>query len=192
MWSRFLYGAACILWGAFTIQSALSARAVVLLFSSGLVLWSLSEYLLHRWGARDQLALGWFTSGFAHWYQAHHEHPENERYRTIPVSATLPVVVIIYSMAYLATQDFIAAGVFVSGLLTGYILYESLHEVLHGPPARSRLLRNLRCTHLIHHYSEPDHAFGVTSPIWDLIFHTRPHHRAPVTRVHAGGTWRPR
>lgn len=192
MRSRSLYSACCLLWGTCTIHAAISLRTITLLFGTGLLLWTLGEYFLHRWGYHQRLARGLLTSGFADWYQAHHGEPESARHRDIPLSATLPVYVILYGIAYLATQDLVAAGVFISGLLTGYLAYEGLHAALHGPHPRSRLLRDLRRTHMIHHYTEPNHAFGVTSPLWDVIFHTRPHHRAPVTRVEAGGTWRPR
>jgi sterol desaturase/sphingolipid hydroxylase (fatty acid hydroxylase superfamily) len=35
-----------------------------------------------------------------------------------------------------------------------------------------RLLRYLRRYHLLHHYKTPDLRFGVTSPLFDLLFGT--------------------
>ncbi len=33
--------------------------------------------------------------------------------------------------------------------------------------------RFLRQYHLAHHYAVPDRHFGVSSPLWDLVFRTR-------------------
>ena len=36
--------------------------------------------------------------------------------------------------------------------------------------------------HLHHHSADPSRCFGVTSPLWDWVFHTRRRHRIVVTR----------
>jgi sterol desaturase/sphingolipid hydroxylase (fatty acid hydroxylase superfamily) len=36
-----------------------------------------------------------------------------------------------------------------------------------------RIGRFLRQHHMAHHYTKPDRNFGVSSPLWDLVFRTR-------------------
>jgi sterol desaturase/sphingolipid hydroxylase (fatty acid hydroxylase superfamily) len=54
----------------------------------------------------------------------------------------------------------------------GYFFYEWLHFQCHHGNSRLRVLRYLRKYHLLHHYKTPELRFGVTSPLFDLIFGT--------------------
>jgi dihydroceramide fatty acyl 2-hydroxylase len=58
------------------------------------------------------------------------------------------------------------------GFVHGYLAYDTLHHAIHLGANRSRALRWLRKHHMQHHYATPDKRFGVSSPLWDLIFRT--------------------
>jgi sterol desaturase/sphingolipid hydroxylase (fatty acid hydroxylase superfamily) len=47
-----------------------------------------------------------------------------------------------------------------------------LHYRAHHRRARLRLFRYLRKYHLLHHYKTPELRFGVSSPLFDIIFGT--------------------
>jgi len=70
---------------------------------------------------------------------------------------------------------------FVAGLLGFYVTYEVLHYRSHTRPPRGRYGRWLRKHHFYHHFGNPKHNHGVTSPIWDIVFRT--HARPDKVRV---------
>jgi sterol desaturase/sphingolipid hydroxylase (fatty acid hydroxylase superfamily) len=65
------------------------------------------------------------------------------------------------------------AFTFGSGFLMGYCAYMTLHYILHKVPVPKRFNWWWNF-HNIHHYQQHDRAFGVTSPLWDIIFRTMP------------------
>ena len=63
---------------------------------------------------------------------------------------------------------------FLAGFLMGYAAYLAVHYSIHAFNVPNNFLKTLWHHHSIHHYREPDRAFGVTSPLWDHIFGTMP------------------
>jgi sterol desaturase/sphingolipid hydroxylase (fatty acid hydroxylase superfamily) len=59
-----------------------------------------------------------------------------------------------------------------AGLLTGYIAYDMTHYYTHHGKPRSRVGKYLKRYHLAHHHKEPDRLFGVSNPLWDVVFRT--------------------
>ncbi|MCX7670270.1 MAG: sterol desaturase family protein [Anaerolineae bacterium] len=39
---------------------------------------------------------------------------------------------------------------------------------------RRGYLKFLKRYHMMHHFKQPDAYFGVSSPLWDMVFGTRP------------------
>jgi sterol desaturase/sphingolipid hydroxylase (fatty acid hydroxylase superfamily) len=48
-----------------------------------------------------------------------------------------------------------------------------VHYYVHRGSVPGRIGRFLRKYHMTHHYAKPDRHFGVSSPLWDLVFRTR-------------------
>ena len=59
------------------------------------------------------------------------------------------------------------------GFIHGYLTYDLLHYFIHRGRMPTRLGRFLRQYHLVHHYTTPDRHYGVSSPLWDVVFRTR-------------------
>lgn len=163
-----LYGslAALLCWWA--VSNGVSRGRVVLLVAAGIACWTLLEYLLHRFvfhhtpRSPRQMFLGYLFHG------VHHAFPEDRLRWTIPLVTSLPVAAVLTAAAVLA---FGAAGaLLMAGVLLGYLAYDLVHYAIHQGPARSRLGRYLRNRHLAHHYGVPERNFGVTSPLWDVVF----------------------
>jgi sterol desaturase/sphingolipid hydroxylase (fatty acid hydroxylase superfamily) len=47
-----------------------------------------------------------------------------------------------------------------------------MHYAIHHFPMKSRIGSYLRRHHLRHHYLDADINYGVSSPIWDVVFKT--------------------
>lgn len=59
---------------------------------------------------------------------------------------------------------------FTGGLVSMYFVYEVLHRRTHTHAPRGRYGRWTRQNHLRHHAGSPMKNFGVTTPVWDLVF----------------------
>jgi sterol desaturase/sphingolipid hydroxylase (fatty acid hydroxylase superfamily) len=133
-------------------------------FASGLLIWTLVEYLMHR------LAF----HGFAP-HTEHHLNPKDQRYIVAPLWLSTSGVCALCGIFGLGTGSWKTAASIVSGIIAGYLAYELIHLRIHSGKRGGRLLRALRKHHYYHHFANDRVCFGVTSPFWDLIFRTGPH-----------------
>jgi sterol desaturase/sphingolipid hydroxylase (fatty acid hydroxylase superfamily) len=156
-----LLGATLVLAGARApdIRPAGAALAVLL----GLLLFSLIEYGFHRWlfhGPVEVIARG---------HRRHHENPKG--YDGLPFF--LPALVLLslcglFTLVVRAAYAFTLTGTIALNYVVYGVWHFTVHHHLFGwPPAR-----DWAANHHIHHY-HPDTNFGVTSPLWDVVFGTR-------------------
>ena len=128
-------------------------------FATGILLWSLVEYLMHRFAFH----------GFAPHYQ-HHTNPSNSAFILAPLWLALSGAAAVWMMLVLISGSWAAANCMLSGVVCGYISYELVHLRIHSDRPGGTLLRALRKHHYYHHFASENACFGVTSPLWDLIF----------------------
>jgi len=145
---------------------------VVVPVAVGAALWTLAEYLLHRFDMHSRAGRG--ETARAH--RAHH--------RTLEVPAlTLGTWV----GAGLVALAFAAGGepLVAVGWMVAYVGYELTHRLIHvdGRPA-GPYRRWVRAHHLHHHLVDARSNYGVTSPAWDVVFRT---YRRPRAGAGAAG-----
>jgi len=140
------------------------------IFFLGIVAWSLAEYLAHRfmfhirpWGKRSHGFI-YVTHG------VHHVYPDDHKDVATPYVTIWIAVALWFASQYLLGPS-IARPAF-AGFLLGYLLYESIHHLLHHTHPSNRIGRALVRYHMRHHFQDPDARFGVSSPFWDVIFGT--------------------
>jgi sterol desaturase/sphingolipid hydroxylase (fatty acid hydroxylase superfamily) len=131
------------------------------------------EYLLHRFAFH----------GFAPHYQ-HHEDPTDPTHILAPLQLSLPVLAALFILLWQLAGQALVAALIVAGVLAGYLVYESLHLRIHSTQPGGWLLRALRKQHFYHHFADHSSCYGVTSPVWDLVFRTRP--KAPFRTATSG------
>jgi dihydroceramide fatty acyl 2-hydroxylase len=143
-----------------------------LLLGFGVLSWSLIEYVLHRfifhYNAKSEL-------GRKILYQAHlshHEDPTATNRIFASLYLSIPIAAAYWLVAWLVTGSPAAASYLFIGMSAGYFCYEWLHFQCHHRKSRLWLLRYLRKYHLQHHYKTPELRFGVTSPLFDVVFGT--------------------
>lgn len=142
-----------------------------LLYALGLLAWSLLEYAAHRGSfhhepqSEGQLAFVYLVHG------VHHAYPDDSRRWMIPLGASVPLAALIY-VACRLTLGAWANAVF-AGFVHGYLTYDLLHYFIHRGRMPGRIGRFLRQYHMAHHYTKPEKNFGVSSPLWDVVFRTR-------------------
>ena len=134
------------------------------LFLFGVLLWSLLEYLAHRYVLH-------VVPYFERLHNEHHEEP-----RRLVGTPTIVSVLAFFCLAYLPTAKFSdarSAAAIVCGLMLGYLAYVSCHFVIHHlASGGSRLVKRLKRHHSLHHHASPECNFGVTTRVWDRLFGT--------------------
>jgi sterol desaturase/sphingolipid hydroxylase (fatty acid hydroxylase superfamily) len=160
----------CLL--VFTRRETLSLTASFVLLALGILSWGLIEYGLHRfvfhYDARSTLGRNLLYAV----HLSHHEDPgsTDRIFSSLLISA--PVAAVYLLLVGIATGSWRAASFLFAGLVAGYFYYEWLHFRSHHRRARLRLFRYLKKYHLLHHHQTPELRFGVTSPLFDIIFGT--------------------
>ncbi len=145
------------------------------LFAAGVLFFTLFEYGLHRvvFHGLMRLADGdpkyRFSAFMAHGY--HHVYP-NDRYRLVmPPMISWPIAVG-FTALYWAAFGGAVGFPLLAGTMLGYIAYDWMHYYEHHGRPKGRLGKWLRAYHLRHHFQDHDKFFGISSPLWDLVFGT--------------------
>ena len=135
---------------------------------AGLALWTLLEYLLHRFVLHG-------IEPFRAWHLQHHLHPEEPMRTPLLFSGLLLLALIVPPMLLIADR-WLATGVAL-GLLAGHVAQEITHHALHTRTDAGKhwLLRRFG-QHGLHHLHYPDAAFGTLTTVWDRVFGTVPPH----------------
>ncbi|MCX5497063.1 sterol desaturase family protein [Kaistia dalseonensis] len=129
----------------------------------GLCLWTLVEYLAHRFILHK-------VPYFRGLHDAHHAAPGD--LISTPIWMSFLVLVASFLAAWwLLGLDLGSGAIF--GLTAGYLYYSFLHHILHhwrivpGSP-----FYGLKHKHALHHHRHDEGNFGVTSLFWDHVFGT--------------------
>ncbi len=144
--------------------------AVMVLFLIGVLMWTLLEYMVHRYvfhyepKSRPGKALHFIIHG------VHHDYPNDASRLVLPPVISVPMAVLFYFLFAFTFGQF--APAISAGFGTGYVCYDMIHYATHHFPMRSRVGLWLKQYHLRHHYKDDEAGFGVSSPLWDYIFGT--------------------
>jgi sterol desaturase/sphingolipid hydroxylase (fatty acid hydroxylase superfamily) len=128
-------------------------------FLAGLFTWTLSEYTLHRFVFHFRLRTPWQERLSFLFHSVHHAQ-------------------LFYGFFYLALSVLLGIAHWIAplfpGFVGGYLLYDMLHYSTHHFRFRWRAWQFLRRHHMAHHAQTPTMRFGVSSPLWDIVFGTMP------------------
>jgi len=154
-------------------QSALLTIPLVL---SGILFWTLSEYVLHRFvfHFKAKSERGKRISFLFH--GVHHAQPMEKTRLVMPPVVSIPIGVFFFGLFYLAffiivKRPYLLYPVF-SGTILGYLLYDMTHYSLHHFKINKGYFLTLRKNHMRHHSKTPNKRFGVTTLLWDFVFGT--------------------
>lgn len=139
------------------------------LFAAGVVVWSITEYLLHRFvfHFHPKSELGKRIHFIAH--GVHHDYPNDSMRLVLPPSISVPLAALFYGIFYLIFGN-VYCGSFFAGFVLGYLLYDELHYATHHANWNTKFFQHIKKHHMKHHYQDPDKGFGVSSDFWDIIF----------------------
>lgn len=147
-------------------------------FLSGVILWTFAEYMIHRFvfhydPKSERVAKVWFM-----FHGVHHVQPQLKTRLVMPPILSIPLAVVFYFFYYLVVGKLMGAAQWVdpifAGFMIGYLIYDMTHYATHHWPMRSRVAKYLKRYHMMHHFKTPQARFGVSSPLWDVVFGTKP------------------
>jgi len=153
------------------LHVGLGALASAGLFLAGLVVWSLTEYWLHRtffhwipdvsWGARMHFLV----------HGVHHEWPKDKYRLVMPPAVSVSLFLLFGAIFYLAGPHWVWP--FHAGFSFGYMTYDVTHYYVHHYNPKTRYGLALKKHHMLHHFKAPNSRYGVSSMVWDHVFGTK-------------------
>ncbi|HLT06851.1 MAG TPA: sterol desaturase family protein [Cyclobacteriaceae bacterium] len=163
--------------GAYSLYHGITTTEIAgwlgfVLLLAGFLSFTFVEYMMHRYlyhmlptnKIKDKVQ---YTI-----HGVHHDYPKDkDRLAMPPFISGLYAVILYYLFTFLMGEY---AFYFLPGFLIGYALYLGVHYIVHAYQPPKNFLKVLWVNHAIHHYKDPDVAFGVSVPIWDYVFGTAP------------------
>lgn len=141
--------------------AVLAALALVLL---GGLLWTLIEYLLHRFVLHG-------VPPFRHWHALHHQRPRALICGPTLLSSALIVLLVLapaWALLGLGHAEAVTLGV-----VLGYLAYGLAHHAAHHGGG-GRWMQQRRRWHALHHHAASPAGYGVSTGLWDRVFVTVP------------------
>ena len=153
-------------------QGYLTTASAVILFVLGIVSFTLVEYLMHRFLFHIEPSTP-FRKRFATIvHGSHHEFPRDKARISMPPIPSVLLATFFFLLFRLLLGTYVFG--FLPGFYFGYMAYSGVHYAVHAYQPPKNFLKVLWIHHGIHHYKDPDHAFGVSTPLWDMLFRTMP------------------
>jgi dihydroceramide fatty acyl 2-hydroxylase len=153
-----------------------SAIEIVALVALGLLFWTLTEYWLHRlvfhWepdhpiGSRIHFIM----------HGVHHDHPNDRLRLVMPPAVSVPLAAV-FLFVYTLVFGTPAAYPIFAGFILGYLTYDYTHYHVHHHTPKTKMGKRIREQHMRHHFQDHRYGFGVSSPLWDVVFRTLPRTR---------------
>jgi sterol desaturase/sphingolipid hydroxylase (fatty acid hydroxylase superfamily) len=158
------------------IMAGTAAGVLVAGLLVGLVLWTFTEYTLHRFVFHFKPRSPRQAKIIFLFHGIHHYQPKCKTRLVMPPVVSVPLAFIFYGLYTLVVGRLLAAPQWIpplfSGFILGYLAYDLTHYATHHFPMRWGFLKAIKRYHMEHHYKTPDQRFGVSSPLWDHVFGT--------------------
>lgn len=148
------------------------------MFLVGLAVWTLTEYLVHRFVFHLEPQSVWGKRLIFLFHGIHHVQPHVKTRLVMPPAVSIPGAVVFYllfSFVFRALNAEMLMWPAFAGFVIGYISYDLLHYSEHHMPMKGPVLKFLKRHHMEHHYKTPRARYGVSTSVWDEVFHTEPH-----------------
>jgi sterol desaturase/sphingolipid hydroxylase (fatty acid hydroxylase superfamily) len=151
---------------------------IPLAFFNGLFIWTFSEYTLHRFLFHYKPKGPIAKKIFFLFHGVHHAQPQCKTRLVMPPVLSVPLSFVFYWLFSTIVGSLIGAPTWVApvyaGFTIGYLIYDLTHYATHHFAMRSGVLKYLKRYHMQHHFKTPDARYGVSSPLWDIVFGTKP------------------
>jgi sterol desaturase/sphingolipid hydroxylase (fatty acid hydroxylase superfamily) len=149
----------------------ITAMSGTLIFLSGVFIWTLTEYLLHRFVFHYEPSSTWGKQLHFLMHGVHHDYPNDSKRLVMPPAVSIPLAALFYGLFLLIIGSTFQPPFF-AGFIFGYICYDTIHYATHHAPMKSSMAQWVKHHHIRHHYRNDKKGYGVSSPLWDYVFGT--------------------
>jgi sterol desaturase/sphingolipid hydroxylase (fatty acid hydroxylase superfamily) len=147
-----------------------SFSQIIMLFTLGLISWTLAEYLLHRFLFHANVQ-GSKSKRIQYILHGNHHHFPRDKQRLFMPPVPSIFLASVWELFFFGLMG-IGSLPFFSGFLLGYLLYGTMHYAIHAIKPPFSWMKPLWRNHHLHHYKEEEKGFGVSSTLWDRVFGT--------------------
>lgn len=153
----------------------LSLLQVCASFFTGVFVWTLFEYVIHRYAfhyvaeSERAVKIVYLIHG------NHHEYPRDKERLFMPPVPSLIIAATLFILFLTITRFFGIENyvyTFFPGFVFGYLLYGTMHYAIHAWNPPFKWMKPLWRNHHLHHYKNTERGFGVSSTLWDHVFNT--------------------
>ncbi len=135
-----------------------------------LFFWTFFEYLAHRY-IFHLISEKQSLQKFAYiMHGNHHHYPKDKTRLFMPPVPSLIIAGAIFGVLYIILRAY--AFAFYPGFILGWLLYASMHYLIHAIEPPFKFLQPLWRNHHLHHYRNENLGFGVSNTFWDKVFGT--------------------
>lgn len=143
----------------------------LLFFMLGLLVWSFTEYTMHRFLFHYHPTSEWGKKIHFVFHGVHHDYPNDAKRLVMAPVVSVPLAFLYYFLFQLVLgQNYVAP--FFTGFVLGYLVYDMTHYAIHHFQFKAGWWQKIKTHHMMHHYKDDENGFGVSSKLWDKIFGT--------------------
>jgi sterol desaturase/sphingolipid hydroxylase (fatty acid hydroxylase superfamily) len=153
-------------------------RVAEAFFAAGIPVWTLVEYLFHRYVLHGRFAPGkGLIRRFLHerldpLHWEHHKHPFDGHHINGEIKDLLPLFFIGAPVSFITPVY--TLPVLLAGVVESYVLEEWIHHSVHFYNFRNPYFRYIKRFHYYHHSPKGmEQGYGLTNGFWDIVFKTR-------------------
>lgn len=163
-----------ILWCMYMaiFETSMSFTRMGILLVGGLFIWTFVEYALHRFIFHYVPKADWALRLHFIFHGVHHDYPSDKKRLVMPPSASIPLALGFFFLfrAILPQQSDVYP--FFATFILGYLFYDIGHYAIHHFNFKGGIWKSIKKHHMLHHYSDPSKGYGVSSALWDKVFHS--------------------
>lgn len=168
----YIYIPAIVIFSWMSISKGIPVLSFAGYFAFGLLVWTVTEYLLHRFIFHYHPTSEWGKKIHFIFHGVHHDYPRDTKRLVMPPSASIPLATLFYFLFSLFITDKANLFAFFPGFLLGYLVYDMMHYAMHHYNFKSNFWKKIKQHHMLHHYDDASKGYGVSSVLWDKVFHS--------------------
>lgn len=137
----------------------------------GFIAWTLTEYVMHRFVFHYHPTSQFGKKIHFLMHGVHHDYPNDAKRLVLPPSLSIPLTFAFYYFySYFIGVHYTPA--FFAAFLSGYLFYDISHYAIHHFKFDNKIWSAIKEYHMRHHFVDPNAGYGVSSPVWDVIFNS--------------------
>nr|WP_073010883.1 sterol desaturase family protein [Virgibacillus chiguensis] len=145
----------------------------------GMMTYAISEYMIHRFLFHIKKPKNPFLLKIIkRLHYDHHVDPDDVKLLFLPLWFSLPNFIILVLICYAITSNLNLTMGFATGVIGYFLFYEWKHFVAHKPiQPVTKMGKQIKKSHLWHHYKNENYWFGVTHRAVDKTMGTYRDHK---------------